>query len=113
MTSKDQGARHAPSSGCCGGHAANGHDHIEHVQTGGEAPETHRVRDPVCGMSVNPHTTLHRATHAGHTQYFCSAGCKTKFETEPQRYLDSSQTKPTAPTPAGTIYTCPMHPQVR
>lgn len=113
MNSKDQSARHAPSSGCCGGHAANGHDHIEHVQTGGEAPETHRVRDPVCGMSVNPHTTLHRATHAGHTQYFCSAGCKTKFETEPQRYLDSSQTKPTAPTPAGTIYTCPMHPQVR
>jgi len=64
-------------------------------------------------MSVDPHTSLHRATHAGRTQYFCSAGCKTKFEAEPQRYLNPAQTKPTAPTPVGTIYTCPMHPQVR
>jgi Cu+-exporting ATPase len=103
MTSKDQAARHAPSSGCCGDHAAHGHDHDEYVQAGGEAPEPHQVRDPVCGMSVDPHTSLHRATHAGRTQYFCSAGCKTKFEAEPQRYLN----------PAQTIYTCPMHPQVR
>lgn len=87
MPSKDQAARHAPSSGCCGDHAAHGHDHDEYVQAGGEAPEPHQVRDPVCGMSVDPHTSLHRATHAGRTQYFCSAGCKTKFEAEPQRYL--------------------------
>ena len=113
MPSKDQAARHAPSSGCCGDHAAHGHDHDEYVQAGGEAPEPHQVRDPVCGMSVDPHTSLHRATHAGRTQYFCSAGCKTKFEAEPQRYLNPAQTKPTAPTPVGTIYTCPMHPQVR
>ncbi len=113
MPSKDQAARHAPSSGCCGDHAAHGHDHDEYVQAGGEAPEPHQVRDPVCGMSVDPHTSLHRATHAGRTQYFCSAGCKTKFEAGPQRYLNPAQTKPTAPTPVGTIYTCPMHPQVR
>ena len=35
--------------------------------------------DPVCGMNVDPHATLHRHSHHGHTYYFCSAGCRTKF----------------------------------
>jgi len=37
------------------------------------------VLDPVCGMTVDPHTARHRADHSGHSYYFCSSGCRTKF----------------------------------
>ncbi len=69
------------------------------------------VRDPVCGMTVDPHKTPHRAEHAGHPYYFCSAGCRTKFIADPARYLGDA--KPPDPVPAGAIYTCPMHPEIR
>jgi Cu+-exporting ATPase len=70
--------------------------------------------DPVCGMSVDPHTTTLRAEHAGRTYYFCSAGCRAKFIANPAKYLDPAQLKgPTEPVPEGTIYTCPMHPEIR
>src|SRR5690606_27344088 len=80
-----------------------------------EAPAAdgaHVVKDPVCGMSVDPHTAKHRAEHAGRTYYFCSAGCKAKFEADPERYLSPEQRRQ-EPVPEGTIYTCPMHPEVR
>ena len=70
------------------------------------------LKDPVCGMSVDPHTAAHRATHDGHPYYFCSAGCKTKFLAELARYLGAQKSEPSQ-VPAGTIYTCPMHPQIR
>jgi Cu+-exporting ATPase len=66
--------------------------------------------DPVCGMTVDPHTAKHRADYRGHTYYFCSAGCRTKFVAEPQRYLSARGPEPVA---EGTIYTCPMHPEIR
>ena len=69
-----------------------------------------RAVDPVCGMTVDPHTAEHRADHHGHTYYFCSAGCRTKFISDPQKYLGPRQPEPVA---EGTIYTCPMHPQIR
>ncbi len=67
--------------------------------------------DPVCGMTVDPHKTPHRAEHAGHPHYFCSAGCRTKFIADPARYLGDAK----APEPVieGAIYTCPMHPEIR
>jgi len=68
------------------------------------------VIDPVCGMTVDPHTAKHRADQRGHTYYFCSAGCRTKFVSDPQKYL--AEHKP-EPPPEGTIYTCPMHPEIR
>jgi Cu+-exporting ATPase len=64
-------------------------------------------------MSVDPHTTPHRHQHHGHTYHFCSAGCRTKFAADPPRYLDPDHAKPQEPVPEGTIYTCPMHPEVR
>jgi Cu+-exporting ATPase len=73
-----------------------------------------RVMDPVCGMTVDPHTAKHRAEHDGHPFYFCSNGCRTKFEAEPGRYLDPANSGAKAPpVPEGAIYTCPMHPQIR
>ena len=69
------------------------------------------VVDPVCGMTVDPHKTAHRHDHQGHTYCFCSAGCRTKFVAEPQRYV--SKIEAPAAVPQGTIYTCPMHPEIR
>jgi Cu+-exporting ATPase len=68
------------------------------------------VIDPVCGMTVDPHTAKHRADYRGHTYYFCSAGCREKFVADPQKYLGARQAET---VPEGTIYTCPMHPQIR
>jgi Cu+-exporting ATPase len=68
--------------------------------------------DPVCGMTVDPHTTPHKHTHQGRPYYFCSAGCRTKFASEPTKYLGGEPAEQ-APVPEGTIYTCPMHPEVR
>ncbi|WP_162630799.1 YHS domain-containing protein, partial [Paracoccus endophyticus] len=66
--------------------------------------------DPVCGMEVDRSSAKHTASHAGETHYFCSDRCKSKFEAAPQDYLDA---KPAPkPMPVGTIYTCPMHPQI-
>jgi len=73
--------------------------------------------DPVCGMQVLPEKAAASAEHAGHTWYFCSQSCKTKFETEPGKY-DGSRTVPLVqigppPQTAGAAeYTCPMHPQI-
>ena len=70
------------------------------------------VLDPVCGMTVDPHTAKHRHEHRGHTYYFCSAGCRTKFAADPEKYLDKDA-RAAEPVPEGTIYTCPMHPEIR
>ena len=70
------------------------------------------VIDPVCGMTVDPHTSPHRHSHAGRTYYFCSAGCRTKFAADPGKYLADDARK-TETVPEGTIYTCPMHPEIR
>jgi Cu+-exporting ATPase len=65
-------------------------------------------------MWVDPHTAKHRAEHGGHPYYFCSAGCRAKFLADPARYLDPAAAAAKAePVPEGTIYTCPMHPEIR
>jgi Cu+-exporting ATPase len=69
------------------------------------------AKDPVCGMSVDPRTARHRAGHGGHPYYFCSARCREKFVADPAAYLGERPPAPAAP--AGTIYTCPMHPEVQ
>jgi Cu+-exporting ATPase len=69
------------------------------------------VRDPVCGMAVDPATARFQADHGGATHYFCSAGCRSKFLASPAAY--TRQVVAPKPAPAGAIYTCPMHPQIR
>ncbi len=71
--------------------------------------------DPVCGMTVKTADARHKAAHDGHTYYFCSPRCLARFTAEPLRYLKSTAA-PQAAAPAarpGTIYTCPMHPEIR
>ena len=69
--------------------------------------------DPVCGMTVDPQTAKHRAEHAGHTYHFCSAGCREKFIADPQRYSGDDTGVRADSSPPGTIYICPMHPEVQ
>jgi len=46
-----------------------------------------KVKDPVCGMAVDPETAPAKAEYKGQTYYFCAPGCKTAFEREPEKYL--------------------------
>jgi Cu+-exporting ATPase len=102
-----QAASAEPTKSCCGGDG--GHDdHGLHQPLAGDSSE---VRDPVCGMTVDPATSKHRFGHQGKTLHFCSAGCRGKFAADPAKYLGNKL--PQAEMPVGTIYTCPMHPQIR
>ncbi|WP_186420104.1 heavy metal translocating P-type ATPase [Bosea sp. CS1GBMeth4] len=93
----------------------------QHAHHSGHGPHHHResaaagtVKDPVCGMDVDPATTPHRSEHGGASHYFCSAGCKAKFDAAPAAYAASVPGPPKAqPVAEGTIYTCPMHPRIR
>jgi Cu+-exporting ATPase len=72
--------------------------------------------DPVCGMTVTE-SSGHTLQHEGRAYYFCSAGCQRKFAAHPAQYTASAAAPappaPQVPGPAGVIYTCPMHPEVR
>ncbi len=91
-------------------------------------------RDPVCGMAVAADTP-HQRTHAGRTWRFCSARCAARFDADPARYATApaaaeptpgsarhhghaappppADRPPDSQAPAGTVYTCPMHPEIR
>jgi P-type Cu+ transporter len=60
-------------------------------------------------MRVDAHNAKHRADYQGRTYYFCSSGCRTKFGADPKKYLGERKAEP---VPEGTIYTCPMHPEI-
>ena len=102
----------AVQKACCDGSAANNPEPLPSEAAG----ETH---DPVCGMVVHPATAKHHAEHDGRTYYFCCGGCKAKFMADPGRYPKPtarpapSIRSPNSPIAQGTIYTCPMHPQIR
>ena len=99
MTAHGPPDPHDGAGDCCGGKAA-----------AGAALKT--ARDPVCGKMVDPHTTAHHADHEGRPFHFCSAGCRAKFIADPAHYLiDTPAAHP--PVAEGTIYTCPMHPEIR
>ncbi|MFO7527505.1 MAG: heavy metal translocating P-type ATPase [Marinobacter sp.] len=88
------------------------HQHAHHAEQGEGETGQHLAKDPVCGMSVDPHKAEHRSQYSGKTWYFCSEGCLSKFEEEPGRYLGDEQ-KREEPVAPGTLYTCPMHPEIR
>jgi Cu+-exporting ATPase len=128
----DTGPAHHGQDGPAQEHTHSGHGH-EHAHARHKDAEDHRhplspdaaavtggrpsagpqlVKDPVCGMDVDPHSAKHRADYAGHTYYFCSAQCRERFVAEPTKYL-APEAAEAEPVPEGTIYTCPMHPQIR
>ena len=70
--------------------------------------------DPVCGMDVDVATSGHRLESGERTFHFCSAGCRSKFAADPDRYSAGTHSEHDVPVPeTGTIYTCPMHPEIR
>jgi Cu+-exporting ATPase len=76
-----------------------------------EATGTDTVRDPVCGMTVDPATAKHRHDHDGTTYYFCGGGCREKFVADPAAYLEPGD-RPAVEAPPGAKWTCPMHPEI-
>ncbi len=90
-------------------------EHPAHSHSHAPQPGAATVRDPVCGMNVDPAKTAHHAGHGGVEYDFCSARCREKFTADPAAYVAASAKLQTAPAAAkpGVIYTCPMHPQIR
>ncbi|HUW80025.1 MAG TPA: heavy metal translocating P-type ATPase, partial [Acidocella sp.] len=83
------------------------HQHQHHNNIPAPGGET----DPVCGMTVDPAHAKHQAVHEGRTFHFCSNGCREKFIADPARYVAPKVAAPAAAP--GTVYTCPMHPEIR
>jgi Cu+-exporting ATPase len=67
--------------------------------------------DPVCGMRVDPENAKHRLAYHGRDYFFCSGRCRERFTAEPEKFL--GVTPAASAAPAGAIYTCPMHPEVK
>ena len=95
---------HAPGHGqaCCGRQHHHGND---------DKAGAVLAIDPVCGMKVDPATAKQRVSSRGQDYFFCGARCRERFEADPEKFLKPREAVPAAP--AGTIYTCPMHPEVR
>jgi Cu+-exporting ATPase len=64
-------------------------------------------------MDVDTSKAMHRFELDGITYYFCNPRCLEKFRADPRRYLNSADCEPAPDAPEGTIWTCPMHPQIR
>jgi Cu+-exporting ATPase len=104
------------------GHAAEHHAAHEHPSLSPAADAAQgaasALRDPVCGMTVTAESP-HVLQHEGKPVYFCSAKCKDRFGANPAAYLLASAEAVAPPSveaqalPAGAIYTCPMHPEIR
>ena len=96
-------------------------------------PTTPRVKDPVCGMMVDPQKAARKVEHGGQTYYFCSARCAERFEKNPENFIaapgtagmehhslppvhavnqHSGPTSPASTSSKTARYTCPMHPQI-
>jgi len=77
-------------------------------------PKRATLKDPVCGMTVDPAKAAGSSQSNGETFYFCSPGCKTKFDAEPSRY--AGQSAPATPAPSASqaqVWVCPMDPEIR
>jgi len=86
-------------------HCGHGHDH-------GQESAQQVFTDPVCGMTVKPDGE-HRFDYRGKEYRFCCAGCKNKFAADPEKYRNPEPESNAGPgMPAGTLYTCPMDPEV-
>ncbi|MBL8369114.1 MAG: heavy metal translocating P-type ATPase [Candidatus Accumulibacter sp.] len=86
-----------------GSHSSNG-DHT--------VAESATVKDPVCGMSVTLGAGKPSFAHDGRTWHFCSQKCHDRFAADPAHYLSGAHKRQAPPVPAGTQYTCPMHPEI-
>jgi len=93
-------------------------EHLNHKpEVSGNVAPAKALTDPVCGMTVTDQSQ-HRLAHRGQTYFFCSAKCQGKFAAEPARYVVPAASVDSQPSTqvtiaTGTIYTCPMHSEIR
>lgn len=97
------------------GMQSTGHAHtVGRMSSPDQPTDTKPFTDPVCGMKVssNPEREI---SYEGEVYYFCSAKCMDKFRAAPGSYLAPANAAEVRlqEAPAGTIYTCPMHPEIR
>ena len=87
----------------------------DHHSSHTHAPNTsgRHAKDPVCGMMVDTATAKHSSTFAEQVFYFCSSKCQEKFTAEPAKFTGRQAASGNAPARTGTVYTCPMHPEIR
>jgi Cu+-exporting ATPase len=98
-------------------HHPDGHEHHHdhdsgHAMPTGMGADEKPFTDPVCGMKVgaDPNKEIR---HEGTAYHFCSMRCIDKFRAAPQQYIGAAEPGPASTAPEGTIYTCPMHPEIR
>jgi Cu+-exporting ATPase len=77
-----------------------------------DVPAGETVRDPVCGMNVDPKAAVHSDSYGGQTYYFCGKSCIDKFRGDPGKYVGTKPSSASSAVIAGE-YTCPMHPEIR
>src|SRR5580704_237895 len=70
------------------------------------------MRDPICGMDVDPATAAASDVHDGQAYYFCSPHCLAKFRSDPTPYIQA-HSPASPPVDISAWYTCPMHPEIR
>lgn len=86
------------------------HNHSAHNHSTHGADSAGMVRDPVCGMMVDPAAGKPHMAYKGHEYHFCSQGCHDKFKADPEKYLTAQSAA--VPAVKGAQYTCPMHPEI-
>ncbi len=95
---------------------------MQHMSSGGlislgtakpaSAGVTASVRDPVCGMTVDPAKAAAKYEYQGQAYYFCNPKCEERFKADPEKYLHPFPAV-AAPVSKDAIYICPMDPEVR
>jgi Cu+-exporting ATPase len=98
VMASDQAHTHA----CCGAH--------DKADSAGHDAGT--ATDPVCGMDVRLDAGKPSFESDGETWHFCSQSCRDKFAADPEHYLSGAHRQAYEDMPAGTQYTCPMHPEI-
>ena len=83
------------------------------VDSAESALPTQTFTDPVCGMQVTDPVPEKTLEYKAVTYHFCSLGCVSKFNSAPEKYLNPAAPASQEPSAPGTIYTCPMHPEIR
>ncbi|MEO4044963.1 heavy metal translocating P-type ATPase [Hoeflea sp. CAU 1731] len=91
-------------------HNHDGHGHAGHDHPNPKAGET--ATDPVCGMTVTIKPEARTRDFGRDAFYFCSDGCRTKFDADPYFYASGNAAKVGKRAPQGTQWTCPMHPEI-
>ncbi len=107
----DQATVHMRDQSC--GHVHDNHvTHDGHGHDSTQAETNGALKDPVCDMPVSVDSHF-RYEHDGHPYFFCSESCQDKFRADPLNYVDRPTDTSVQAAPEGTIYTCPMHPEIR